>query len=82
MNIKDIDIERGAESPGAIEIKAASAISLDKRISINVVNSNLPEKADFISYNYETKLRLRRWFYSGKCSFYEWINLESKDIGT
>ena len=42
MNIKDIDIERGAESPGAIEIKAASAISLDKRISIKVVNSNLP----------------------------------------
>lgn len=42
MSIKDIDIGRGAESPGAVEIEVASAISVDKWISVNIANGNSP----------------------------------------
>lgn len=42
MIIKDIDIGRGAESPGVVEIKAASAITFDEWISVNIVINNSP----------------------------------------
>ena len=47
MIIKDIDIGRGAESPGVVEIEPASAITFEDWISENIINSNSPRDGRF-----------------------------------